>query len=59
MFSFVTFGHTLFLLGSYKLEVIWWLTPWCISIKFWVQILMNACINVHSLYYTLMYHVQM
>ncbi len=25
--------------------MVWWLKPWCVFIRFWVQSLMNACIN--------------
>ncbi len=28
--------------------MIWWLRPWCISMKSWVQTLMNVCINVYN-----------
>jgi hypothetical protein len=30
--------------------MVWCWRPWCISIKSWVQTLMNVCINVHNVY---------
>jgi hypothetical protein len=34
----------------WSFEMIWWLWPWCISMKSWVQTLMNVCINVYNVY---------
>ncbi len=30
----------------YESFEVWWLRPWCASTRFWVQSLMDACINI-------------
>ncbi len=29
--------------------MVWWLRPWCVFMRFWVQCLMNVCLNVFGI----------
>jgi hypothetical protein len=40
----------LFFLSYQRFEVVWWWRPWCISMKSWVQTLMNVWVNVYNVY---------